>query len=339
MSADTVVIETSCEGKQPFHRGKVRDVYDLGDKYLLITTDRVSAYDVVMNQGIPNKGRVLHGITKFWMESFLANQATHFISDELGDIGPPWSCYKEIFEGRCMLVRKMKPLPIEAIVRGYICGSGWNEYVKSQAVCGVKLPAHLNQNQSLYRPIFTPSTKAKEGHDQNITCKNMEDLLTGWLCGYTDPSGPKIDEVIALGHTLAGMIHQQSIALYERAAELLWNRGIIMADTKMEWAFEMNGLNGPLKHPAPCPLHESCQPRLVLIDEFGTPDSSRFWDFKNYGLGGAIPSLDKQILRDWLDESKWIRKPPAPDLPSDLISRISDRYLEIYERIVGSPLT
>ena len=319
-----VIMTTQCEGRLPNHTGKVRDMYDKGSQLLIVTTDRVSAYDVVMPQGIPYKGMVLHGITKFWLENL--GVPNHFITDDLEEIGEPWNKYPETFRGRTMLVRKLRPLPVECIVRGYICGSAWNEYVASGEVCGVKLPERLNQNQNLLRPIFTPSTKAEQGeHDQNITCMTMRTLLEKWLMD----AKPEIKAgVQVFAHDLAGKVHTKSVNLYEKIAALLWDKSIIMADTKFELGCDLLNWNPQAQR----------APELFLIDEAGTPDSARFWDFRHFSLGGWMPSLDKQILRNHLDKVEWNRKPPAPDLPPGLIDTISKNYLTIYERITGSKL-
>lgn len=318
-----VVLKTECEGRLPNHSGKVRDIYDKGNYLLIVTTDRVSAYDSVMKQGIPHKGQVLHGLTKWWMQSL--GIPTHFVSDDLNEIGSPWKDYPEMFGGRTMLVKKYTPLPIEAIVRGYLCGSAWKEYQKTGGVCGVDLPQRMQQNQCFFQPIFTPSTKAEQGaHDENITCHQMKVVLADWLATKLK-DGAKAAQPMA--SDLAGIVHNKSISLFTKAAGLLWDKGIIMADTKLEWGLTVEEW-GP----------ERGSPRIVLIDECFTPDSSRFWGFEHYSLGGMVKSLDKQILRDWLDLNGWNHSPPPPDLPPELIHDISRNYLAIYERITGSPL-
>jgi len=320
-----VVTQTHCEGRVPNHRGKVRDIYDKGQNLLIVTTDRISAYDVVMPQGIPYKGMVLHSLTKWWMTTL--GVPTHYVTDDLDDIGEPFKSYPEMFRGRTMLVKKYDPVPIEAIVRGYLCGSAWKEYNKTRGVCGVRLPENMQQNQAFFQPIFTPSTKAEaDQHDENITCQEMETILAAWLAKQA-PKGCGPEEVGHLANRLAGMLHTQSVSLFNKAAGLLWNKGLIMADTKLEWGLTPGWLGN----------HDTT--RLTLIDECFTPDSSRFWDFRNYTLGGNVKSLDKQTLRDWLDAHKdWNRQAPAPNLTPDLIEILSKTYLAIHERITGSKL-
>ena len=320
-----VVMSTVCGNTSPTSTGKVRDIYSLGDNMLIVTTDRVSAYDVVMNQGVPFKGMVLHAISKWWFEKIAPHN--HFITDDLNEIGEPFSKHPEIFRGRSMLVKKHNTLPVEAIIRGYLCGSGWKEYQKTGAVCGVQLPKGLQENMHLLQPIFTPSTKAKDGgHDENITCLKMESLILDWLGGK--------DKILA--GQIAGMVLKESVHLFNLAAKILWDKGIILADTKLEWGCELTNLDGLMV------------PKLILVDECFTPDSSRFWDFQQYKLGANITSMDKQFLRDWLDApvatakditmQRWDRKSPPPDLTPEVIAGLSDRYLALYERVTGQKL-
>jgi phosphoribosylaminoimidazole-succinocarboxamide synthase len=291
MSA-SVVLETSIPGF-PVRRGKVRDVYDLGDRLLFVASDRISAFDVVMPNGIPHKGEVLTRISAFWF-SRLKNVAHHLI--EVIEDRPPagLETYADQLRGRSMLVRKLKVVPIECVVRGYITGSGWKEYVKSGTVCGLKLPAGLKQCDQLPEPIFTPSTKAETGHDENISFEQMCQIV-----------GTKTAEVLKA----------QTIAVYQDAAAYARQRGVIIADTKFEWA-----LDGDTP---------------VLIDEVLTPDSSRFWPADAYEPGHDQPSFDKQYVRNYLETLSWNKTPPGPRLPDDVVANTSRKYIEAYEKITG----
>lgn len=316
-----IVTETKVEGLK-LQRGKVRDVYDLDDKHLVIvTTDRISAFDVVMKQAIPEKGKVLHGISKFWFETLEVKN--HFVTTDLKEIGGAFAAHPEIFAGRTMLVKKQTPFPIEAVVRGCICGSAWIEYAGTQKVANVSLPAGLNKNQQLLQPIFTPTTKAPPGqHDEPISPEKITDLLFKWL----NPPAGKEDDGRFLAKTFAGLLMSESIKLYSKVASYLWNQGIILADTKLEWAGGVNETIGG----------QECY--LTLVDECFTPDSSRMWDFRQYKLGGNIASLDKQLLRDWLTGQGYSGGKNIPDLPDDLVTEISHSYLTIFERITGKKL-
>lgn len=290
------VIETDFEKLNLIKRGKVRDIYDLGDTLLMVATDRISAFDVVMPDPIPEKGKILTQISLFWfkiMESLLPNHVISSNVDNFPDICKP---YSEILRGRSMLVKKAKPLPIECIVRGYISGSGWNDYLASGRICGIKLPENLKESDKLPEPIFTPSTKAETGlHDININ----------------------FDEAIRkIGRDLADQVRTLSLAIYSKGAELAYKKGIIIADTKFEFGlFEDN---------------------LILIDEVMTPDSSRFWPKSSYEPGGSQKSFDKQYLRDYLISINWNKTPPAPSLPKDVIANTQKKYLEAFNRLTES---
>lgn len=298
-----VVLETQAGDLKPTHKGKVRDIYDRGDGDLVIvTTDRISAFDFVMAQGVPNKGRVLHGVTKFWMTTL--DVPNHFITDDLTQIGVPFSDHAEMFEGRTMLVKKMNPLPIEAIVRGYLTGSGWKEYKAFGTVCGYTLPSGMRESMSFYSPIFTPSTKAAQGqHDENITCERMTEILGG-------------------DKGLSAHLMNESLRLFQKVGRLLWDRSIILADTKLEWGLDP----------------DEGDKTLYLIDEAFTPDSSRFWPFRLYNIGQPVSSRDKQILRDWLTESGWDQKGEPPDLNESVVNHLELTYLDIYQTITGTKL-
>lgn len=289
-------MKTNFEGVNPPRRGKVRDIYDLGDKLLIVVTDRVSAFDVVLPEGIPGKGRVLNQISKYWFgetEDIIPN---HVISTEVKDYPKEFQKHSEELEGRSMLVKKTKPLPVECIVRGYITGSGWKEYQKSRSVCGIQLPEGLVESSRLDDPIFTPSTKAEEGaHDENITFEQAAGLI---------------------GDEMANKVRDVSIALYSRARNMAEKKGIIIADTKFEFGLGDNG-------------------ELVLIDEALTPDSSRFWPMSEYKPGGSQPSFDKQFVRDYLESIKWDKNPPAPSLPDEIIEKSVEKYNEALTRLAG----
>ncbi|MDQ7838812.1 MAG: phosphoribosylaminoimidazolesuccinocarboxamide synthase [Thermodesulfobacteriota bacterium] len=289
------VFETHIEGLPLFNRGKVRDVYDAGEHLLIVATDRLSAFDVVMPNPIPDKGRILTRISLYWFRELADIAPNHLISGEVKDFPAVCRKYAEILAGRTMLVKKAKPLPVECIVRGYLSGSGWKEYRKTGAVCGITLPKGLTESAKLPEPIFTPSTKAEAGtHDQNISFPEVENLI---------------------GKEMAAKIAQISLRLYKKASSLAEKKGIIIADTKFEF-----GLTGE---------------NLMLIDEVLTPDSSRFWPQDQYQPGQGQPSFDKQFARDYLLSLHWDQKPPAPELPPEIIAKTRSKYIEAFERLTG----
>jgi len=283
----TALLTTSI-GNYPKRSGKVRDIYNLGEKLLLVATDRISAYDVVMPNGIPDKGRVLTQISAFWFELLSDVTENHLLSVTMSDL--PEDARSEELDGRFMLCRKTDVVPIECVVRGYLAGSGWREYKDSGTVCGIGLPAKLKQCSQLPEPIFTPATKADEGHDENISFERACDLV---------------------GAETMTQLRDRSIALYTRAREYAAGRGIIVADTKFEWGRDADG-------------------KLILIDECLTPDSSRFWPADQYKPGKPQPSFDKQFVRDYLDKIKFDRTPPAPPLPTEIVQATRDKYIEAY---------
>jgi len=290
-----IVLQSDCSDLKLVNRGKVRDIYDLGEHLLIVTSDRISAFDVIMNEGIPDKGYVLTQISKFWFERMADIIPNHLVATEVDDFPAETHQYREQLEGRSMLVKKAAPLPIECIVRGYITGSGWKEYGRQGSVCGIPLPAGLQESQQLPEPIFTPSTKAELGaHDENISFE-------------------KAVELCAPG--LAEQAKQASLAIYARAREELAAKGIIIADTKFEFG-----------------LYEG---QLIWIDEALTPDSSRFWPADQYRPGGSQPSFDKQFLRDYLETLDWNKQAPAPPLPEEIVRMTSEKYLEALARITG----
>jgi len=283
------VFETHLAGLTLIHRGKVRDIYALDDSLMLIvTTDRLSAFDVIMPNPIPEKGRVLTQISNFWFE-----KTSHLVCNQLADIPVEHfvtdAAERRLLRNRAVVVKRLRALPIEAVVRGYVIGSGWKDYQKSGAICGIALPAGLRQADRLPEPIFTPASKAPAGqHDENITFEAM---------------------AATVGAPLAEQVRRTALALYAFAAEYALKRGIIIADTKFEF-----GVDG----------HQ----RLVLIDEVLTPDSSRFWPVASYRPGTSPPSFDKQFVRDYLETLDWNKRAPAPTLPPDVVQKTSEKYLE-----------
>jgi phosphoribosylaminoimidazole-succinocarboxamide synthase len=279
-------------------RGKVRDIYDLGERLLIVATDRVSAFDVVMPNPIPDKGKVLTQLSKFWFELTQETVPNHVISTEVEDFPRECQPYKEILRGRSMLVVKAEPLSVECVVRGYLSGSGWEEYKKKGEVCGIPLSEGRQESSKLEEPIFTPATKAEMGlHDENITFERVEKIV---------------------GKELARRLKSLSLAIYKKARDFAEQRGILIADTKMEFGMKDG--------------------KLLLIDELLTPDSSRFWPKGDYRPGGSQKSFDKQFLRDYLLSLKWDKSPPAPELPEEIVRKTREKYLEAYERLVGRPL-
>ncbi len=288
------IFETRLKSLQLRHRGKVRDIYDIdSDRLLVIQTDRLSAFDVVLPTPIPGKGRVLTDMSVFWFR-----RLAHVIPNHLLDVAPESvvsSAERDQVAGRAMVVRKLKPLPVEAIVRGYLAGSGWKDYRQDQAICGIALPPGLEQAQKLPQPIFTPSTKAAIGsHDENIAFAEV---------------------VMLIGSQLASLVRDKAIQFYSEAADYAASRGIIIADTKFEFGLDAAGT-------------------MYLIDEAVTPDSSRFWPKEGYAIGMSPPSFDKQFVRDWLEAQKWNKKPPAPALPPEILASTSAKYEEALRRLI-----
>jgi phosphoribosylaminoimidazole-succinocarboxamide synthase len=294
-----VLLQSEIPGIPLLNRGKVRDIYDLGEHLLIVASDRISAFDVVLPNGIPHKGRVLNQISAFWFKTLERIVPHHLVTIELAGFPRlPKEAASEL-AGRAMIVKKAKPLRVECIVRGYLSGSGWKEYQAEGSICGLALPKGLNESAKLPQPIFTPSTKAEIGiHDENI-----------------DFAGA----VKILGKELAEQVRSVSIGLYREASVLAESKGILIADTKFEFGLDEAG-------------------NLTLIDEALTPDSSRFWPKEGYAPGGAQKSFDKQFVRDYLLSLKWDQKPPAPSLPEEVIRRTSEKYVEVFERLTGGKL-
>jgi phosphoribosylaminoimidazole-succinocarboxamide synthase len=293
--ATPLVLKTELAGLQPPTRGKVRDIYDLGDSLLIVATDRISAFDVVLPNAVPEKGRVLTEISKYWFSQTEGIVKNHLIATDVKEFPAACRPHAAILEGRSMLVRKAQPLPVECIVRGYLTGSGLKEYKASGAVCGIPLPPGLTEASRLPEPLFTPSTKAEVGqHDENIDFQTVIKLV---------------------GKDVADKIKAYALAVYKRACTIAESKGIIIADTKLEFGIFNN--------------------EVILIDEVLTPDSSRFWPKKEYREGVVQKSYDKQFVRDYLLSLSWNQKPPAPTLPDDVVKKTSEKYLEVLGMLTG----
>lgn len=289
-----VLMETHLPDLKFVRRGKVRDIYDLGDSLLLVATDRVSAFDVVLPNGIPGKGQVLTAISLYWFGQVRDIVPNHVVATDVKDYPEVLRKYSDMLSGRSMLVRKASPLPVECIVRGYLSGSGLKEYRETGTVCGITLPAGLTDSSRLAEPIFTPSTKAEEGHDINISFPQMAAIV---------------------GQDMAGRLRETTLEIYRRARDIAETKGIIIADTKMEFG--------------------ECGGELMLIDELLTPDSSRFWSKKDYAPGRSQDSFDKQIVRDYLLTLDWAKTYPGPRLPDDIVRKTAARYEEILGILTG----
>jgi phosphoribosylaminoimidazole-succinocarboxamide synthase len=278
-----------------FIRGKVRDVYDLGDQLLMVASDRISAFDYVLPTPVPDKGKVLTQISAWWFDQMEDIVPHHLISANVDEFPANLHAYRDQLEGRTMLVKKTDKIQIECVVRGYLAGSGWKEYKQNQQVCGVPLPPDLRESERLPEPIFTPATKEEQGkHDENISFDRMAGIV---------------------GKELAETLRDRSLALYIKAARVAETKGLILCDTK----FEFGILNG----------------QVTLIDEILTPDSSRFWDKALYRVGASQDSVDKQFVRDYLESIKWNKQPPVPDLPAGVIQKTREKYIEAYERLTA----
>ncbi len=293
------LLETSIQSLKRIHQGKVRDIYDIdANTMLLVSTDRLSAFDVILPTGIANKGAMLTQMANFWFEKLKNVVPNHLTGiDPKSVVSSP--AEQAQLGSRAVVVKKLKALPIEAIVRGYLVGSGWKEYKAKGTVCGIELPAGLQEASQLPKPIFTPSSKAAVGeHDENISLQQCADLI---------------------GQDMAEQVAKVAIALYQQAAEYALTRGIIIADTKFEFGLDANGV-------------------LHVMDEVLTPDSSRFWPADSYAVGSNPPSYDKQFVRDWLESTGWNKVAPAPALPADVAQKTSEKYMEAFERLTGHPL-
>ncbi|HEV8192656.1 MAG TPA: phosphoribosylaminoimidazolesuccinocarboxamide synthase [Ktedonobacterales bacterium] len=280
-----------------FGRGKVRDTYDLGERLLMVATDRLSAFDYILPNGIPDKGRVLTRLSAFWFDRTNDLMPNHLLSTDLVDLPEAVQGQTSMLDGRFMIVRKAQRIDFECVVRGYLAGSAWQEYKQTGGVCGSQLPAGLRQADELPEPIFTPATKAENGHDINISLEAMKNEI---------------------GEDLGQVLADASIAIYRATADYALDRGVIIADTKLEFGL--------------------LDDNLILIDELLTPDSSRFWAIGDYAPGSSPPSFDKQYVRDWLERSGWNKQPPAPELPPDVVEGTTSRYREALEWITGATL-
>jgi phosphoribosylaminoimidazole-succinocarboxamide synthase len=296
------IVETRLAGLTPFRQGKVRDLYEVGDHLLIVATDRISAFDYVLATGIPDKGAVLNQLSAFWFGVTSDLVPNHVIATDPAEYPEAAQRHADVLRGRSMLVRRTRPLAIECVVRGYLSGSGWKEYLKTGRVCGIDLPPGLKESDRLPRPIFTPSTKAESGHDINIT---------------------EAEAAALVGADLIRDLRDLSIAVYRRGAEHAEKLGIIVADTK----FEFGLVDAPGRASS-----------LMLIDEVLTPDSSRFWPADQYSPGGPQPSYDKQYVRDYLEQIGWNKQPPAPALPPDVVAKTREKYVEAFRRLTGHEL-
>jgi phosphoribosylaminoimidazole-succinocarboxamide synthase len=293
-----VVLQTNLPGLNLVKKGKVRDIYDVGEHFLIVSTDRLSAFDVIMQQGIPYKGKVLTKISEFWFNFSRDIITNHLVSTSVDDFPPDCKQYRDELEGRSMLVNKAEVIPIECIVRGYISGSGWNDYKSTGEISGIKLPEGMKESEKLPEPLFTPSTKAELGtHDENISAD---------------------DAVKIAGKEAIDKIKSAALDIYNTASQYARERGIIIADTKMEFGI----IDG----------------NIILVDELLTPDSSRFWPIEKYEKGRAQESYDKQFVRDYLLSINFNKKPPAPILPDEIINKTSEKYLEVLYKLTGKTL-
>ena len=292
------VLTTSIEGVALRSRGKVRDIYAVGDQLLLVTTDRVSAFDVVLPEGIPEKGRVLNSLSAWWLRRTEHIVPNHLVTDDVDEYPDVLAPAKGMLDGRSMLVRRLNPIPFECVMRGFLYGSGWKEYGREGSVCGISLPSGMQLAERFPEPLFTPATKAEDGHDENVS----EDFMAN-----------------ALGRELTTRLHEISREIYASGVEWAAARGIIIADTKFEFGHDDDG-------------------NLYVIDEVLTPDSSRFWPADEYAPGKLQSSFDKQYVRDYLETVDWDKAPPAPHLPDDIVRGTTERFLSAYRQITGSPL-
>jgi phosphoribosylaminoimidazole-succinocarboxamide synthase len=290
------LLTTSIPEGQLVSRGKVRDIYTTDDALILVATDRISAFDCVLSPGISGRGVILTQLSNFWFDRF-TDVPNHLMATGLGDFPEPYRSHPEL-DGRSILAHKLDPIPVECVARGYITGSGWKEYLADGSVCGIQLPDGLQESEQLPEPIFTPATKATEGHDENISFDRTVEII----------GGETAEELRAL-----------TLRLYNEAAAYARERGIIIADTKFEFGFDPDG-------------------RIVWMDEALTPDSSRFWPADTYEPGHSQPSYDKQYVRDWLEASGWDKTPPAPELPPEVVEGTLDRYREAYRQLTGEEI-
>ena len=303
-----VVLDTNLSGLTLARRGKVRDVYDLGEHLLIVATDRISAFDYVLGSGIPDKGKVLTQLSAFWFGKMADLTPHNLVSVEVGEFPAVARQHADVLRGRSMLVRKTEPLPVECVARGYLSGSGWKDYRATGAVCGVTLPAGLRDSDRLPAPIFTPATKAESGHDENISEEQAGAIV---------------------GREMIARLRDLTLAIYGRGVEHAASRGIVIADTKFEFG---------LAQSASPSRRSPDSSELILIDEVLTPDSSRFWPISEYAPGQSQPSFDKQFVRDYLERIGWNKQPPVPSLPDEIVERTREKYLDAYRLLAGRAL-
>lgn len=292
------ILETTLAGRRPDRHGKVRDIYDFGDRLLIVATDRLSAFDYVLGSGIPDKGKVLTQISAFWFEKTRSIVRNHMLSTDPSTYPDAARADVEWLRGRSMLVSRAEPLPIECVARGYLSGSGWKDYRDTGEVCGIRLKPGLKESDRLPEPIFTPATKAQSGHDINIA---------------------EADAVALVGRRVFDRVRDLTLRLYAEGSAHAESRGIIVADTKFEFGLLSDG-------------------DVMLIDEALTPDSSRFWPMDGYKPGGPQPSFDKQFVRDYLERIRWNKQPPVPSLPDDVVAKTREKYVEAFRRLTGLEL-
>ena len=297
-----ILTATNLPGIERVATGKVRDVYRVGDDLLIVATDRISAFDCILPQGIPDKGRVLTQISLFWFDYLKALVPNHLITADVGAFPAPLRPFREQLDRRSMLVKRCRMEPVECVARGYVSGSGWKDYKRTGAICGIPLPPGLRESDRLPEPIFTPATKAETGHDENIPFEAVEKKI---------------------GADTAGLLRDLTLEIYSKASRHAEACGIILADTKFEFGWS---------------THKSDEGRLLLADEVLTPDSSRFWPRDGYAPGGAQKSFDKQFVRDYLETLDWNKQPPAPDLPASVVAKTAEKYREAYTRLTGRTL-
>ena len=297
---DRVLWQSELPGLPSPRRGKVRDVYDLGDALLIVASDRLSAYDHVLRPGIPGKGKILNQLSNFWFQRLSRLGPNHLLATDPADFPAALSPFRDLLRGRAVLARKARVVPFECVARGFLAGSGYREYVKAGTVCGLPLPPGLERASQLPAPVFTPATKAEEGHDENVDFATVE---------------------LAAGRELAAELRARPLALYQAGAGHAASRNLILADTKFEFGHTLD-ISGKVGE-------------LLLIDEVLTPDSSRYWDIAQWLPGEEPASFDKQFVRNWLDESGWDKESPPPELPADVVQGTLDRYVEAFRRITG----
>ena len=299
------VLQTTLADRRPDRQGKVRDIYEFGDRLLIVASDRISAFDYVLGSGIPDKGKVLSQISAFWFERTRSIVANHVLSTDPASYPAAASGAAEILRGRSMLVTRTEPLPIECVARGYLSGSGWKDYAETGEVCGIRLPKGLRESERLAEPLFTPATKAATGHDININEQDAAEIV---------------------GQAVLDRVRDLTMRLYAEGSAYAESCGIIVADTKFEFGM------------LPADTDRPIEDRIILIDEVLTPDSSRFWPLDLYKPGGAQPSFDKQFVRDYLATIRWDKRPPAPSLPDAVVVKTRDKYLEAFRRLTGREL-